>query len=229
MSELVPVAPTPTSEQPPVEVEDLTHGDRILTVPNAMTAFRGIMGVLLPVYMARGGKLASIGVGLGSVSDLESPAADAIDKKWPGWGRSKLGKRGDPIVDTEFGAGLAVGVIISPKTSRLAKAGAVLTAIKVGIQTIWAVDANRKHLEAFGNPYVADVGMTGKTGTAFMLAGIGLGVLTGDLNPAKEKQRAIRDGAGIGAVLFAAAGLVLGELARKKHDQTLKAKLAAAK
>lgn len=202
-------------------------GEHVFTLPNMMTAARAAMSVVLPFYMANanGGKRASLMTAIGAASDKESTVADLVDKRWPGWGRSELGKRADPIADTLFGAGVNGGILASPHTSRGAKAAAVISTIKVMNQTRWAIAADKKHRQALGEPYVADVGRLGKVGTFSMLVGTALATATGDLNAEGKKQGPLRKAAGIGAVLFATTGLAFGELARKKHDRVLNAKL----
>lgn len=184
---------------PPDEIL-ISHSEHIATVPNSMTALRGLMAIALPIYMRRGGKYASVGAVIGAASDKESTVADLIDKKHPGWGRSELGKRADPIADTAFRAGVGAGVLISPKTSGMAKLAATLNTAKVIEQTAWAVKADKKHRNEFGTPLVADVDKIGKIATATMLASTGLGALTGDLNPNKRSQSQIRNAAGVASI-----------------------------
>lgn len=235
MLRAVPDLP-PIDEQAPQEQalheqaqqQEIALSERRFTFPTVvMTGGRLVLGAVLPYLMIRGRKGASIGAAIAAASDKESTAADMIDRRWPGWGRSEFGMRTDPIVDGIFGGGMVIGTLGSPNTSRSAKVAAAITAVKVGKQATWAYDANKRHLEAFGEPYAAKVEMVGKTGTASMLMATELGAITGDLDPKKKRQVAARRAAGQGAVAFATAGLVLGEVARRRHAKKLDAKLAA--
>lgn len=203
------------------------HSEHIFTVPNGMTLARFIAGVALPVYMAKGGEHVFPFAATAAGTDKEGTVAGLIDRYFPGWGRTELGKRADPIADTTFGAGFSVGTILSPRMPLASRVGAAISTAKVAEQTAWAVRADKRHREEFGEPLVADVDKVGKLATALMLTGAATSALASDLNPENKVERRLRFGLGLGSVALAGAGYALGKRAWKQHDRNLQAKIAA--
>lgn len=197
----------------------------IFTVPNMMTAARATAAVALPAYAATGGKYPTLVYGVAAASDMEGFFARLIDRFKPGWGTSDLGERVDPIADTALGVGGNAAILMSERSSSLAKVSAVISTVKVAKQAVWAVEANHVHETVFDEPYVKkSPSMTGKIGTCALFAGQGLALSTIELGDSGRHKK-LRLVAGLASVGLSLTGLALGERARKHYATELQAKI----
>lgn len=196
--------------------------DRIITVPNGMTASRPVIAAKAGLKLLRGERPVTPWVFLALATDMEGLPARLIDKYWPdsGLGSSKIGNEGADTTADALAIGVLAGAALkAPRVSKTAKAAIGIAFGQEVHKGVWYAGARREYKELTadeehpeGEHLSFEIDHEGKEAMIEKMAAVVFGIATNDTD--SRVGRNILSGL---AMSHAIAGAARGERARQVY------------
>lgn len=192
--------------------------EKIVTLPNAMTLARPLLGLYVGKRLLKGKPRTMPRMFVAGVTDMEGWGARLTDKIIPdsGRGATVIGESADPIADSLLLLEVGGAALLAPRVSMLGKLAVALILAQETRKAAWAITTDRKYRELTGNKLTITTTMNGKEAMAEKILAGGLATWTNDVEHPVAKLVL-----GVAALGFAVSGALRG------HEEFQKYKVIA--
>lgn len=199
-------------------------GDRLITIPNAITVARLPLAYKAASMLMNGETPASVMVATAFVTDaIDGIAARTLDKFVPEKqiGRSKIGEPLDQYIDVAGALIICAGIIRAPRVPLSGKMAASVILSQEGAKTAWAATQALRHYRATGERLQIPSSNLGKE--AMIEKGLAVvgAAASGDIDHPVGRQAV-----GAASLGLATLGASHGETARQEYGDIIRSELA---
>lgn len=200
--------------------------DKLVTVPNAMTVSRPILGFEVARRLITGSKRRVAGmIAVMAASDAEGSVGRIIDKIRPNSGRgtTEAGASLDPVADSIAVAEVSAAMMFAPKVTKVGKLAVGIVLAQEARKTAWALRANARYTKATGADRLSlSPSVKGKESMVEKFMALEFAAATHDTTD--RKSRFVLSALALG---HAIVGSVRGESARREYIPIVEEMIAA--